>query len=51
VKVSYVSCLGMCGEGPNVLVCSGGKLFKHCTGRESAEIVGEARGHLGRTDP
>jgi len=51
VKVSYVSCLGMCGEGPNVLVCSGGKLFKHCTGRESAEIVDEARGHLGRTDP
>lgn len=51
VKVSYVSCLGMCGEGPNVLVCRGGRAFKRCTGRESADILDEVRGHLGRTDP
>jgi NADH:ubiquinone oxidoreductase subunit E len=31
LKVSYVSCLGLCGEGPNILVCRGGDTFSHCT--------------------
>ena len=47
VKISYVSCLGMCGEGPNVLVCRGGKLFKRRKGGEAADIVDEVRRTLG----
>jgi len=38
LKVSYVSCLGQCGEGPNILVCRGGELFTRCT-QASAEAV------------
>jgi len=38
LKVSYVSCLGQCGEGPNILVCRGGDLFSRCT-EASAEAV------------
>jgi NADH:ubiquinone oxidoreductase subunit E len=39
VKVSYVSCLGLCGEGPNVLVFDGGTAFTRCGAEELGEIV------------
>lgn len=46
VKVSYVSCLGMCGDGPNVLVCRGGTAHTHC-GDDAAESLEQAiRGAL-----
>jgi NADH:ubiquinone oxidoreductase subunit E len=51
VKVSYVSCLGMCGEGPNVVVCKGGTAFSRCTGSEGAAILEEVRKQVGRSDP
>jgi NADH:ubiquinone oxidoreductase subunit E len=51
VKVSYVSCLGMCGEGPNVLVCHGGEAFNRCNGGEAADIMHEVRKIIARTDP
>jgi NADH:ubiquinone oxidoreductase subunit E len=51
VKVSFVSCLGMCGEGPNVVVCKGGTAYKRCTGSESTKIMDEVRKEVGRTDP
>lgn len=50
VKVSFVSCLGMCGDGPNVLVCRGTKAYHHCTGSEAGDIVDEVRGRLGEPD-
>jgi len=50
VKVSYVSCLGMCGEGPNVLVCRGGKAFKRCSTANCSAIMDEVRKSAGRTD-
>jgi len=50
VKVSYVSCLGMCGEGPNVVVCRGGTAFQRCTGSEGADIMDEVRKQLGPSD-
>lgn len=50
VKVSYVSCLGMCGEGPNVLVCKGGVAFKRCGGADGGDIIAEVRRDLERTD-
>lgn len=48
VKVSFVSCLGMCGEGPNVVVCSGGKAFHRCASVPVDEILAELRGRSGR---
>jgi NADH:ubiquinone oxidoreductase subunit E len=50
VKVSFVSCLGMCGDGPNVLVCRGTKAYHHCTGAEAGDVVTEVRGRLGESD-
>jgi NADH:ubiquinone oxidoreductase subunit E len=50
VKVSYVSCLGMCGEGPNVLVCQGGTALHRCTGAETDEIVDLVRACVGTAD-
>ncbi|MEW6758677.1 MAG: (2Fe-2S) ferredoxin domain-containing protein [Acidobacteriota bacterium] len=50
VKVSYVSCLGMCGEGPNVLVCRGDTAYHRCNGSEASRIVDEVRGKLGKAD-
>ncbi len=46
VKVSYVSCLGMCGEGPNVLVCRGGRVYTRCGAEHGAAIVDEVRSLL-----
>lgn len=43
LKVSYVSCLGMCGEGPNVLICQGETAFHRCTGAEAGEIAQKLR--------
>jgi NADH:ubiquinone oxidoreductase subunit E len=48
VKVSFVSCLGMCGEGPNVLVCRGEGAYHRCTGAEAPKIVEAVRGHIGQ---
>ncbi|MCI4398722.1 MAG: (2Fe-2S) ferredoxin domain-containing protein [Acidobacteria bacterium] len=31
VKIAYVSCLGLCGDGPNIMVVKGGQTFGHCT--------------------
>jgi len=39
VKVSCVSCLGLCGEGPNVLVFEGGAAFTRCGAEKLDEIV------------
>lgn len=50
VKVSFVSCLGMCGEGPNVLVCRGEGAYHRCTGAEAPQVVEEVRGKIGRSD-
>ncbi len=50
VKVSFVSCLGMCGDGPNVLVCRGTKAYHRCTGAEAGDVVAEVRGRLGESD-
>ena len=43
-------CLGMCGEGPNVVVCRGGTAFQRCTGSEGADIMDEVRKQLGPSD-
>jgi NADH:ubiquinone oxidoreductase subunit E len=52
VKIAYTSCLGMCGEGPNALVCAGGIALHRCTDKAAETILKEARGLLdGRTDP
>ena len=48
VKVSYVSCLGLCGEGPNVLVCEAGSLFRHCEAQSAGEIIQTVRDKLGQ---
>lgn len=48
VKVSYVSCLGLCGEGPNVLVCEGGSLFRHCEPQTAGEILKVVREKIGQ---
>lgn len=46
LKVSYVSCLGMCGEGPNVLVCRGGTAHTRC-GDDAGDALEQAvRGAL-----
>lgn len=47
VKVAFVSCLGLCGEGPNVLVCRGEGAYHRCTGAEAETIVDAVRGKLG----
>jgi len=47
VKVSYVSCLGLCGEGPNVVIFSDGEVFSRCGAdgiEEIAKAVGERIG-------
>jgi NADH:ubiquinone oxidoreductase subunit E len=43
VKVSFVSCLGMCGEGPNILVCKGGSAFHRCSTAPVGEVVAAIR--------
>jgi NADH:ubiquinone oxidoreductase subunit E len=50
LKVSYVSCLGMCGDGPNVLICRGGTALHRCTGSESADIADMVRERIAATD-
>jgi NADH:ubiquinone oxidoreductase subunit E len=50
LKVSFVSCLGMCGEGPNVLVCRGETAYHRCTGSEAGDVAEELRGKLAGTD-
>jgi len=47
LKVSFVSCLGMCGEGPNVLVCKGGTALRRCTGAEAGDVAEIVRRELG----
>ena len=39
VKIAYVSCLGLCGEGPNVMVVKGGKSFGHRTEANIGEVA------------
>jgi NADH:ubiquinone oxidoreductase subunit E len=51
VKLSFVSCLSMCGEGPNVLICKGGTAFHRCSGPEAGAVAQEVRGILERPDP
>ncbi len=50
LKVSYVSCLGMCGEGPNILVCRGGTAFDHCTEGSVEDIETFVRTHVEPAD-
>jgi (2Fe-2S) ferredoxin len=49
VKVSYVSCLGLCGDGPNVLVVEGGSLFRRCDAQLTGEIIQTVREKLGQS--
>jgi len=35
IKISHVTCLGLCGTGPNILVCSGGEVFH----RSDASVI------------
>ncbi len=45
VKIAYVSCLGLCGEGPNVMVVKGGKTF----GRRTEANIGEVTAQIGKS--
>ncbi len=47
VKVTYASCLGMCGEGPNILVCKGGEVLNRCTEQSRDALERVVRGALG----
>ena len=46
VKIAYTFCLGMCGEGPNVLICSGGTARHRCADGTAEQILAEVRGLL-----
>jgi NADH:ubiquinone oxidoreductase subunit E len=46
IQLSFVSCLGMCGTGPNVLVTHGGEVFHRCDGSSTDEIMEGVRGHF-----
>lgn len=48
VKVSYVSCLGLCGDGPNVLVFAGGTAFGQCDAGELQEVIQAVGEKLGK---
>lgn len=47
LKVSFVSCLGMCGEGPNILLCRGGKVLSHCSDASMKALEDAVRRSLG----
>lgn len=52
VKIAYTSCLGMCGEGPNVLVCAGGAALHRRSEAGVDGVLDEVRGLLDRrADP
>lgn len=48
VKVAYTSCQGMCGDGPNVLICAGGAVLHRCGDSTDGRVVDEVRGLLER---
>lgn len=47
LKVSFVSCLGMCGEGPNILLCKGGKVLSRCDHSKVQALEEAVRDALG----
>jgi NADH:ubiquinone oxidoreductase subunit E len=52
VKIAYTTCLGMCGEGPNALVCAGGTALHRCSESGAERVLTEVRELLdARADP
>ena len=50
VKIAYVSCLGLCGEGPNIMVVKGGKAFSHCTEQSLDAVTSAVRDAIEESD-
>ncbi len=50
VKIAYVSCLGLCGDGPNIMVAKGGKIFGHCTEQSLETVTGAVRDAIEKSD-
>ena len=48
VKISFVSCLGLCGEGPNILVVRGGEHFSAAGPESVPTVIDLARKHIER---
>jgi NADH:ubiquinone oxidoreductase subunit E len=48
VKIAYTSCLGMCGDGPNALICAGGTALHRCGDAAGEKVLDEVRGLLER---
>jgi len=50
IHLAFVSCLGMCGTGPNVLVAGGGEVFHRCDGPSTDAVMEAVRRRLDEGD-